>query len=116
MNNRLFGSEGEALAETYLLERGYTIITRNWAVGAGELDLVAWAPDGVLAFIEVKRVRDARFGVAAEKLTPAKCRQVGVIAHRYLEEHKLLGVPARVDAVAITGVRIELFTNCIALA
>lgn len=47
------GKCGEDLAVSFLEEKGYKIITRNWRCGSNELDIVAL--DGsTLVFVEVK--------------------------------------------------------------
>ncbi len=112
MNNRLFGAKGEEIAASFLLEQGYQILTRNWAVKYGELDIVAYAPDKTLAFVEVKRVSSREYGDAAAKVTPAKVAQIQRLAGHYMSERGLLGGRARVDVVAITEDEIKLFTNC----
>ena len=48
------GKTGEALAAAYLEEKGYRILRQNFRSGKGEIDLIAWSPEGCLVFIEVK--------------------------------------------------------------
>lgn len=48
------GHLGEALAARWLVGQGWAIAARRWTCRWGELDLVARAPDGMLAFVEVK--------------------------------------------------------------
>ena len=47
------GARGEDIAVKYLKRRKYHILTRNWKVKAGELDIVAFK-DNKIFFIEVK--------------------------------------------------------------
>ena len=42
--SREIGREGERLAASYLVRRGYTILERNWRTKVGEADIVAIAP------------------------------------------------------------------------
>ena len=49
----LIGRAGEELAEKYLIEKGYSIIKKNFRSHRGEIDLIAWEKDA-LAFVEVK--------------------------------------------------------------
>jgi putative endonuclease len=53
------GAYGEAVAGEFMKKRGYSIVTRNWRFGHGEIDIVA--RDGeILVFIEVRlRGKDA---------------------------------------------------------
>jgi putative endonuclease len=59
MNSRVTtGRAAEEQAANYLLNLGYTIITRNYQIRGGEIDLVALDGD-VLVFVEVRwRVDD----------------------------------------------------------
>jgi len=50
------GKLGEDLACRYLVDKGYKIIERNYRKPWGELDIVTWAPDRTLVFIEVKTI------------------------------------------------------------
>lgn len=52
--NSEFGAKGESAACLYLARKGYKIVERNARKPWGELDIVAKAPDGTLAFVEVK--------------------------------------------------------------
>lgn len=115
MNNRLFGAKGEELAASFLLKKGYRIVTKNWAVKYGELDIVALSPDNVICFVEVKRVSSVEYGRASEKVTPAKLKQIKRLALHYLSERNMERSAARIDVVAITEEKYELFQNCLQL-
>ena len=62
------GRQGEAIAATYLQNKGYEIIERNWRCPTGELDLVARAGDR-LVFVEV-RLAAARVLAGPKKASP----------------------------------------------
>ncbi len=47
------GQKGEALAKTYLQEKGYLILHENWRKGPWEIDLIA-KYKGMLIIVEVK--------------------------------------------------------------
>jgi putative endonuclease len=79
------GERGEEIAHFYLREQGYTIVARNWRVGAakGELDLVGWEGD-TLCFIEVK-TRTGRYIKPAEAaVDEEKRRHLREMARRYM--------------------------------
>jgi putative endonuclease len=59
------GYAGERAAMTYLLRRGWRIEAHRFKWGRHDVDLVARL-GSVVAFIEVKARRSARFGRAAE--------------------------------------------------
>jgi putative endonuclease len=55
-NLRRVGSEAEDRAAEYLLDKGYTIITRRYHARVGEIDIIAvW--EETLVFVEVKERR-----------------------------------------------------------
>ena len=94
------GRQGEAIAATYLQNKGYEIIERNWRCPTGELDLVARAGDR-LVFVEVRTRSGARFGRAEESITPAKQTRLIELAHLYLQEKANLTPAWRIDVVAV---------------
>lgn len=54
------GKIGEDIACEYLVNKKYKICERNFRKLWGELDIIAKTPDGILAFIEVKTLRQAQ--------------------------------------------------------
>jgi putative endonuclease len=89
------GSWGEDKAAAHLSAAGYVIIARNWRCKAGEIDLVATAPDGALCFIEVRTSRSLQFGGAAASFAPRKRNRLLAIAQAYLGENPAQA--ARID-------------------
>jgi putative endonuclease len=69
------GAEGEALAAAYLEHRGLTVIARNLACKAGELDLVCLHRD-ILVIVEVRLRARSDFGGALASVTRAKQRKL----------------------------------------
>ncbi len=112
MNKRKIGAEGEERAENYLLSLGFEIITRNWGIKSGEIDIIARSPESDFVFVEVKFVKSGTYGSAPFKATPSKIKQVHRVADLFLKEHNMIGKTVRVDVIAITGVKIEHFKNC----
>ena len=51
------GAAGERAAAQHLTALGYVIVERNLAVGDDEADIVALAPNGAVAVVEVKTRR-----------------------------------------------------------
>jgi len=60
-NARRLGNDGEIIAEKYLLERGYTIIKKNYRCPIGEMDIIAFE-NNELVFVEVKTRTSLRYG------------------------------------------------------
>ena len=93
-----FGFSGERLAEKYLIEHGFAVVTRNFRTREGEIDLIC-RDRGVLVFVEVKTRRSNRFGAPEEAVTFRKLQRLRAAAFAFLGEH-----PAhrfRFDVIAI---------------
>ncbi|HVT11445.1 MAG TPA: YraN family protein [Fimbriimonadaceae bacterium] len=105
LNLRRIGAEAEDRAADYLVDRGYTIVTRRWSTRGGELDLVALDGD-VLVFIEVK-ARSGRRLLPEEAITDQKIQRFLAAVQAYCVETDQLDRPVRYDVVAIDreGVR-----------
>ncbi len=99
-NTLPLGRKGESAAACYLEGKGYRIIARHASVRAGEIDLIARDPDGILVFVEVKTRRSSRFGTSLEAFTLAKRkalrRSVGLLLKAMAWQSAW-----RVDAVGI---------------
>ena len=48
------GETGEQYVANYLTINGNQILSRNWRIREGELDIVAIDQDGLIIFVEVK--------------------------------------------------------------
>ncbi len=80
------GYDGEALAAKYLKKQGYRILTCNYTVRGGEIDIVAYDRSFVV-FVEVKTRQNDSFGKACEAVTRAKISHLKVAAERFLYEY-----------------------------
>jgi len=94
------GKQGEALAADYLVERGFTILARNYRTPVGELDLIARDRRHLL-FVEVKTRRGTAFGTPAEAVGPHKQRQILRAAQWYLASGKHSELQPRFDVIAV---------------
>jgi len=98
--NRETGSQGEQIAETYLLDSGYRIADRNVRSVYGEIDFVAFQGD-TLVFIEVKARRSSRFGLPEEAVDRRKQAKLIRLAAWYRSERFRFSGPIRFDVLAI---------------
>lgn len=106
---RRLGSEAEDRAATYLLNLGYTLLTRRYKAPHGEIDLVAL--DGeTLVFIEVKWRQSTRFD-PAESVTERKIRRFSAAARQYLHEAGLGSREVRFDLISIQGDQLNHHPN-----
>jgi putative endonuclease len=101
MLKTLLGQSAEVRAESFLVSRGLTPVTRNWRCRFGEIDLIM--QDGATrVFVEVRLRSRSDFGGAAASVTPAKQRKLLAAARQYLTTLKSIP-PCRFDVVALTG-------------
>ncbi len=102
------GAEGEAIAAAFLRARGYIIMERNFRCRAGEIDVIALAPDAAIVFCEIRTRRSRRQGSALESVTPAKQHRVAHVAEHYVTRHHLHAHAIRFDVVAVEMVGSEV--------
>ena len=99
------GARGEALAASYLEDKGYRIVARNYRFERAEVDLICHDPSaepaGELVFVEVKTRSGTRYGVPEAAVTDAKKSQLVKASEGYLHEHQMEHARARFDVVAI---------------
>jgi putative endonuclease len=101
-DNRNVGNQGEEIAASYLIARGYRILERNFRCKGGEVDIIARDPvDKSLIFIEVKARRGLTYGVPQLAVTPFKQRQISKAALTWLSHNRLHDTNARFDVIAI---------------
>ena len=94
------GDKGENYACDLLVEKGFTIVERNYHYGHGEIDIVAMDND-VLVFVEVKTRKNLEFGDPIQGVTKSKQRQVRKIAEGYLMEKNISDIDCRFDAIGV---------------
>ena len=94
------GQRGEALAAAHLLDRGYTIVARNWRCPAGEIDIVARDGD-CLVLVEVRTRRGGAYGTPEESITPRKQAKMVEVAQTYIQLEGQEDAAWRIDVVAI---------------
>ncbi len=104
------GASAEELAARLLVQRGYTIVERNFRCPSGELDIVARDRD-VLVFVEVRSRGDGEHGDAVEMIDRRKQRQVARVAMHYIVDRDPVFARSRFDVVAITDGNAELFVD-----
>jgi len=85
LNHIETGRLGEAAALEHLERKGWRIAERNWHCGRGELDIIAWASDDLLVFVEVKTRSGDGFGGPEEAVDARKQDMMARIAGRYME-------------------------------
>ncbi len=101
LNRLKLGNDGEDLASTFLLSKGYKIITRNYRTKNGEIDIIA-VNNEVLVFIEVKTRKSKFLESPFAAVTKRKQQQISRVAQEYLSKNKLFDKDARFDVISIS--------------
>lgn len=104
------GKIGEDLAASYLLEKDFTILGRNWKCRMGEIDIVAW--DGeVLVVVEVKTRIDSQFGRTHlfDNLHSAKQKRLRRLSQLFTAQMCPTPKYSRIDVIGVllAGVSLE---------
>lgn len=100
---QILGNLGERLAADELRRAGYSILATRYRTRFGEIDIVC-ERNRALAFVEVKARKTAKYGTAAEAITPWKRRRVAAMALDYLASTGRLESPCSFVVVAIDQV------------
>lgn len=99
-NLRRIGQDAEDRVADYLLNKGYTIVTRRYQTKHGEIDIVAL--DGeILVFVEVK-FRKQLNATPETAVDTIKTDRLAQTAERYAIEFGCLDKQTRFDLVAVT--------------
>jgi len=80
------GRRSEFFAMLLLVLKGYRIVGRRVRTRAGEIDLIAHSPGGILCFIEVKA--RASFREAQEALLPRQQNRISRAAEVFLARRR----------------------------
>ncbi len=97
--HNILGRRGEDLAVTFLREKGYRILDRNWKHGDLELDIVAKEGDEIV-FVEVKTRSSSDYGEPEDSVDELRKRRLTSAASIYLKHHRLDN-RSRFDIIAI---------------
>lgn len=80
------GHAGEELAAKFLIEKGHTVIERNFRKKSGEIDIISIDEKGI-HFVEVKTRRPPAMSAPAEAVNATKQRKIVSTATRWLSKH-----------------------------
>ncbi|MGB2764399.1 MAG: YraN family protein [Candidatus Aminicenantaceae bacterium] len=95
------GRSGEEIALRFLKNKKYKIITKNYRLFRGEIDIIAQKRN-ILVFVEVKTRRSKNFGFPEESVTPSKQQQIKKIAQGFLVKNNLQDIECRFDVISLS--------------
>jgi len=94
------GNTAEAVAATYLKEKGYRVLARQFRKTFGEIDLVCQDGNEVV-FVEVKARASSDYGYPEEAVTEKKIGHLVQVGEAYLAQKHLEELPWRIDVVSV---------------
>jgi putative endonuclease len=94
------GKLGEDLASKYLIENGYSIMTRNFYCRQGEIDIVATKQDEII-FVEVKTRTNFYYGRPAEAVNGIKRKNMQKASAYFIYKNRLNNISIRFDVIEI---------------
>lgn len=100
--HNLLGKKGEDIATQYLVDKGYTVLHRNWRAGKKDLDIIAQDTAGTIAIVEVKTRRNTVFGTPETAVTPQKMHHLIEATEDFLEQTQS-DAPIRFDIITVVG-------------
>lgn len=90
------------MIESYLSEKGYEILERNYQKKTGEIDLIAETPEkDEIVFIEVKTRKTGTYGRPEEAVDQRKLKKIEKTALYWLQENKKTDILWRIDILAL---------------
>jgi len=106
--SRAKGDYAEERAYTYLLEKGFMVVERNFSSRFGEIDIIA-TKDKVLHFVEVKSALD--YELAIQNITKSKLSKLLKTGDVYLKKNGLHNMDYMYDAIIVTPLEIWHLEN-----
>lgn len=102
-NTTSIGNQSETLACHYIVDKGYTIVQRNYKYRFCEIDIVA-RNNTTIVFVEVKYRRRRDFGGAIGAITPNKVKRIQYSAEFWLSQHQEFArLQPRLDVITVVG-------------
>ena len=95
------GETGEQYVANYLTMNGNQILSRNWRIREGELDIVAIDQEGLILFVEVKTRTSIAFGDPLESIDRKKLFRIQKLALAWLATNFKLGNSYRIYSAGV---------------
>ena len=98
-NHNDFGNDGEKIAAGYLMQKGVSILEKNWRFKKAEIDIIG-IKNNMLIIVEVKARSSDYFGNPQDFISPKKIALLVEAANEYVIRNDL-DVEVRFDIIAI---------------
>ena len=98
--HNLFGQEAESKALSFLTNKGYILLEKNYRFGKAEIDLLM-KDDNILVCVEVKARSTDFFGSPESFISSKKISLLVVAVNHYIESH-CVNLEVRFDVIAFT--------------
>ena len=98
--NKNIGTYGEQLATEYLKKNKHIILTNNFRIKKGEIDIISRVED-IIVFTEVKTRYNRLYGVPLEGVTFSKQNTIKLIASYFIYKYSLYNCNVRFDVVEV---------------
>ena len=102
MSSTEVGRAAETAAATWLEQRGFIILSRNWRTRWCELDIVA-KRSATIHFVEVKYRRRPDFGTGFEYITAEKSVRLQRAAMMWLKTNSQTMADYQIDIATLSG-------------
>jgi putative endonuclease len=103
--SRAIGNKGEDLAARYLRSNGFHIITRNYYIRGGEIDII-FTDCNTTVFCEVKQRASKKYGEPSQAVDYHKQQRICRAALDYSSKNKNVDENYRFDII-------EIIDNCV---
>lgn len=101
MNTLILGRTGEDIASDYLIENGFSVISRNYHFGHGEIDIIA-EKNNLIIFVEVKTRKSGGIGTPDQAVNRKKMQLLLRTADGFLSKNSQFSIhEKRMDVIAI---------------
>lgn len=110
MNTMLCGKNGEERAAALLINKGYTVLSRNFSTNGGEIDIIAQYKK-MLVFIEVKTRSYQVYGGPMAAVTRSKQQKIVNTALEYIKARRPKFDSIRFDVVCVLPEEITHIEN-----
>lgn len=98
--NKDIGYLGESLAIKYLVNKGYSILEKNYRIKLGEIDIIC-RKNNILIFVEVKSRYTNNYGYPIESVTYSKQKKIINISKFYILTNKYYNSNIRYDIIEV---------------